>query len=90
MSIPNSNKSFQCSPVTKSKGFTLLMKLVLMTNNTEAVKLIKKIITNNPEEINKQNEKGWSALMLASRFSNRDSNIETVKLLLEAKSNPNL
>ena len=46
---------------------------------------MEKIVTNNPEKINKQNDEGWSALMFASRYSSTYSNIETVKLLLEKK-----
>ena len=56
-SAPNPNESFHCSPHDTSNGFTHLMKLVLMTNNVEAIELIKEIIINNPKETNKQNEK---------------------------------
>ena len=67
---------YKCSPFTNSSGFTPLMHKVM---NSRKVPLNIYYI----EDIDKQNTKGWTALMLACRNSNTDSTIETVKLLLE-------
>ena len=57
---PNPKEVFDCSSIIKSKGFTLLMKLVLLTKeNLFLEDYISEYIINNPEEINKVNEKGW-------------------------------
>lgn len=82
-SVPDPNQEFKCSDSTLSKGFTLLMKWVMMTNShPELYDRINQLIKENPEELNKQNEKGWTALMLAVSNSGSISTEETVKLLL--------
>ena len=81
---PDINKSYYISKCTKSKDLTHLMKLVLCTrNNEKAFNIIKSITKDKSDEINKQNTKGCTTLILACRNSNTESNIETVKLLLE-------
>ena len=84
--IPDSNKEYWCSPITKSTGFTYLMKLVLLTNKNPH--LIDKI-KNYKNEINKQNNNGWTALMLSCRNSNTKSNIQTVIELIQENADLN-
>ena len=82
--LPDPNKLYYISPILQSSGLTHLMKLVLCTAiNKKAINIIKEIIKNEPEEINKQNTRGWTALMIACRNSYMESSIETIKLLLE-------
>ena len=56
--IPTLNRKYYCSPIVSSKGFTHLMKLVLCANNVKSITLIKNILLNNPDEVNKHNEAG--------------------------------
>jgi len=81
---PDISKEYYVSPITKSKGLTHLMKLVLcVKNNDNCVGMIKKIIDDDPKKINEQCDKGWTPLMIACRNSNTHSSIEVVKLLLD-------
>ncbi|AKI79829.1 putative ankyrin repeat protein [Acanthamoeba polyphaga mimivirus] len=52
--------------------------------------LKKKINKNNPLRINRQNSKGWSALMIASITCGEWCSIETVRLLLEHGADTNI
>ena len=82
---PDLNKSYLMSSYIMSKGFTHLMKLVLSVYyNSNALNIIKSIIKDEPEEINKQNTEKWTALMLACRNCNTVSSIGTIKLLLKS------
>jgi len=88
---PDPNIEYKCSDNTISKGFTLLMKWVMLTKeHPELHDKIKEYIRDRPKEINKQNEKGLTALMMASRYSNGDSTENTVKMLIEAEANVDL
>ena len=88
---PDPNVEYECALNTKSKGFTLLMKLVLLTKEYLFLEdHIIKYILDHKEELNKQNEKGWSALMLACIFSKTKSTENTIKILIDAKVNVNL
>jgi ankyrin repeat protein len=79
----NYDIEYKCISYITSKGFTKLMKLVMLIKEyPELQKEIEKVINENPEEINKQNNYGFTALTLAAINSNNLSNIETVKLLL--------
>jgi ankyrin repeat protein len=76
----NEDIEYKCVSYITSKGFTKLMKLVMMTKEyPELEKEIEEIINENPEEINKQNNYGFTALTLAAM----NSNVNIVKLLLE-------
>lgn len=82
---------YACSTATKSKGFTKLMKWVLLTKEyPEILEEIEKLIKSNSEILNKQNAKGWTALMLACRNTNTWSSELTVKILINAGANLNL
>ena len=83
---PDPNVKYDCTNNIKSKGFTKLMKLCMMTNKYPNLhKHINKLIKDKSEKINAQNNKGFSALMLASINFNKCSSIETIQLLLENK-----
>ena len=86
---PDPNIEYDCTPGCKSKGFTKLMKWVLLTRtHPELLQNIKKYVS--ARDINAKNAKGVTALMLTARNSNTWSTNETVKLLLEAGANINL
>ena len=80
--VPDINKEYYYSSnYEKCKGFTRLMKLVLLSKtNPELVEQIKFYLLLFPEELNKQNEDGWTALMIASRNDFK----EIVEVLLSA------
>ena len=75
---------YYCSSIQMSKGFTLCMKYAILGQ----YKNLKSIVS--PSNIDTKNKVGWTALMLACRNSNKTSNNETVKLLLDNKANVNL
>jgi ankyrin repeat protein len=77
---------YDCSPFTKSSGFTPLMHAVMRNDILE----VRRICQENPEQIDVQNTKGWTALMLACRNSNTCSSYEIVEELLFCGANPNL
>jgi ankyrin repeat protein len=75
---------YQCIPCEKSKGFSILHYLTIKTRvNPEYLNLIKNLVAEHPEELNKKNAKGYTALMLAAANCSFDSTLETVKLLIE-------
>ncbi len=89
--VPSIEKEYYCREMVKSAGFTLLMKLVLLTKKKKkAIYLIRKILNKNPNTIDKKNDKGWTALMLAVRNSNTCSTENTVKILIDAGADLNL
>src|SRR5580693_8606807 len=81
------SKEYWCSPFSKSKGFTKLMKLVLMGD--KYLDEIKKELLINPSTINIKNTEGWTALMISARNTNTKSSNIIIKLLLEHKANLN-
>jgi ankyrin repeat protein len=89
--IPDINTPYRCSSYTLSSGFTLLMKLVMLTREYPTLEAeIKKHIDENPETINVENNEGWTALMLASRNSKTHSTENTVKMLIDAGADLNI
>lgn len=92
---PDPCVEYHCHNNIKSAGFTLLMKLTLLTREyreTESYikNYIKKNIKYHGEGINKQNDKGWTPLMLAVANLNKFSTENSIKILLEAKANVNI
>lgn len=79
-------KKYSCSPNVSSKGFTKLMYMIINKQNTR--ELIQYIL-QNPDEINKTNNKGWTALMIVARNSNIYGN-DILTLLLENGASINL
>jgi ankyrin repeat protein len=77
------NLEYKCSPYTNSKGFTKLMKLVLLTGkHPELLKDIEEELYVNPSTLNKQNNNGWTALHIVCRNIRTNSNEQTVQMLL--------
>lgn len=81
---------YPCSTDIRSCGFTLFMRLCYNEVKQVPLEEIKQYLKIHLEEINVQNEKGWTALMLVSRNSIQGSSNELVKLLLKRGANPNL
>src|SRR5580693_8780792 len=81
------SKEYWCSPFSKSKGFTKLMKLVLMGD--KYLDEIKKELLINPSTINIKNTEGWTALIISARNTNTKSSNTIIKLLLENKADIN-
>ena len=86
MNFIDPNKEYYCSQTTKSSGFTLLMKYMLIKNMDLALveEEIKKC------DVNKTNNKGWTALMIICRNSNLHDNCDIIKLLLKYNVDVNL
>src|SRR5580692_57430 len=78
-------KEYWYSPLTK--GFTKLMKLVLMGD--KYLDEIKKELLINPSTINIKNTEGWTALIISAKNTNTKSSNKIIKLLLENKANIN-
>ena len=77
------NKSYPCTTNLMSSDFTALMHAVL-SNNVEAV---QKVLKYDPEQINKQNTVGCTALILIARNSGFLSNSSTIiKMLIDAEA----
>jgi hypothetical protein len=93
-SNPDPAVEYYCYSNVKSAGFNLLMKLSLLTREyREAEVYIKNLIKKNINQydtINKKNDKGWTALMLAVANINRYSTENTIKILLEAGADSNV
>ena len=67
-------------------GTTLLMRYALHTNNDITEAVFKLFIDEN---VNAQNDDGWTALMYAVRYSNDRSTEGTVNLLIDAGADVN-
>jgi ankyrin repeat protein len=82
----NRADNYHCSQLTRSTGFTSLMYLVINTKkHPEYFVQIEYILENYPDEINNQNTKGWTALMLICRNIGYTSTLDTLELLLKYK-----
>ena len=74
-----------------AKEFGHLHECVMKTREYPILnEYINLYLKQNPDKIDKKNKKGWSALMLASRYSKTDSSEETVEILLKHGANINL
>ena len=103
---PDPQTQYKCYGKNYSKGFTKLMKFVLLTKEyPELLTNIKELVENNNNKpkgllstlfnidkslLNKQNDIGMTALMLAVLNVNTCSTIDTVQLLLNLGANVNL
>lgn len=84
LSVPDPNIRYYFRKDMLSKGWTHLMKLVLMVNKyPDAILMIKEII-KDPNTINVQNNKEHTALMIACANSNGCSNNCVVRMLINA------
>jgi hypothetical protein len=89
--IPDPEEYYWHLPTTRSKGLTLLMKYVMLAREYDWLHdIIKDYIKNNPNELNKCTNLGYTALIIASSLSNFTSTERTVKLLIDAGANVNL
>lgn len=88
ISYPDLSNEYYIAPNLETKGFTRLMKCVLLSNKYPH--LLNHIISTDVSTINDVTENGWSALMIASRNSRTISTEKTVELLIESKSNVNI
>ena len=79
-----------CLTYCKSKGNDLIHFLVKDSRKEDSFNLLKEYLDDHPDKVNLKNEDGWTALMMASRYSNTISNNETVKLLFECGADPNI
>ena len=66
----------------KLNGWNILM-LAVRYAKKYSPETIKALIAKEPN-INYQDNDGWTALMIASRFSNEESSLESVKLLIDS------
>lgn len=67
----------------------IINNILNVRQNNQSYETIKNILNLHPNEINNTNYKGWTPLMAACRCSNTRSDIQTVKLLIESKSDIN-
>lgn len=87
----DSKSIYHCSNLTLSIGFTHLHKCVMKTCKYPSLNdYIDEYLYLYPEEINKVNHLGWTALMLASRNSKIYSSEKTVQILLKHGANINI
>lgn len=77
---------YDCSVNTKSSYCTFLMKLVILSNKYDLVDIIEDYSRSNIEDINKINDKGWTALNIASR----NNNTRVARILLRYADNYDL
>jgi len=73
-----------------TNSFDLIHDLAKNSRKDGYLDKIKEYIQRYPENINLQDELGWTPLMIACQNSNTTSNLECVELLLKNNANPNL
>ena len=84
-------REYYCSPNIRSSKFPHIHKCVMKTSKYPFLnQYIDIYLSLNPQVIDEQNEKGWTALMLSARNSRTDSSEKTVKLLLEHGAKVNI
>jgi len=76
---------YSCSNHTKSSGFTLLMKYVLLHHKygDKVIDDIKNLLKEKSEILDQENDKKWTALMIACRNSSTLSSNKIIKLLID-------
>lgn len=80
------NLEYPCSRNTLSDNFTMLMFMII---NMTDIDIIADYVSKNRNQVNKQNNKGWTALMIACCSSNIYGN-DTVELLLQNNADANM
>lgn len=89
--IDDIGTEYSCTFFCYSKHFTHLHKCVMNTREYSFLnEYICEYLKQNPNEVNVQNKKGYTALMLASANSRSRSTEETVKILLNYEQNINI
>ncbi|AKI78847.1 putative ankyrin repeat protein [Acanthamoeba polyphaga mimivirus] len=84
------NRIFPYCSNGKCKNFSKLMYFIIKERIYNGHSIIIDHLNQNKNEINHQNEHGWTALMIASVTSSYWCTIDTVKLLLENGADPNI
>lgn len=88
---PDHNKEYYYYKNNCCKGFTKLMKYVLLTKKNPAMEnIIEKYITKHPEVIDIKSDKQFTAFFLACRNMNGCSTENTIKILIKAGANTDL
>lgn len=83
----NPQNQYFCSPLTKCKGFTKLMMIVTMIKqHPELIDEIK----NHEKDVDRQNELGWTALMILCRNLDTWGSQDALDEILKLKPNLNL
>jgi len=81
--IPCPGILHKCSRYVKSRGFDYIHKIVMKTKKYPiAIDILKEYLDIFPKKINRQNDRGWTALHLACKNSKTKSTEETVEFLL--------
>lgn len=83
-------EEFRCCTYIYSKGFTKLMHMVMNIQKYQNYVELREYIKGHPEEIDKQNAKGFTALMLSTTNMNKGSTFETFEILVNSKCNLDL
>jgi ankyrin repeat protein len=76
------DKHYDYCPLQFCQGFTLLMRLCWNGVREIPLQEIRDYLTLYPDEINRHNNSGWTALMITI-YNRRTNKYELVKLLLE-------
>lgn len=82
-------KKYYCYNHRKSSGFTMLMRMVMKIRKYPHYDALIKYIDENKNELNKKNDIGLSAFMLAAINSNGKSTELCVEILIAAKCDVN-
>lgn len=91
LSVPNPKKYYYYSDNFGGTGFTHLMKLVLVIKQyPKANEMLREIIKNNPSELDKQTNEGYTALMIAGLHLNTLCDEKTVKILIKSCTDVNI
>lgn len=87
----NPDKTYLCgTPGINSRGFTQLMYLVIKLNNIKDDGKFEKFIEQNRDQLDKQNELGYTALILACATNFNDNKKNIINTLIKAGCNLNI
>ncbi len=87
--VVNPKKYYQCNNYY-CLGQPPLMQMVETGYKSNILEIIRDYVQKNPSELDRQNEVGWSALMLICYSSWLSKSVEIIKLLLELGADVNL
>lgn len=89
--IPDVRVKYYCEPDSASScnQWTYLMVLVMTSKSPTILDRIKYVLSRDPSQVNRKNEHGWTALMLACRWVDIYVDSNCIKLLIDAGANIN-